>query len=182
MIETSRLILRPWTKADLPEFIGVTNTPLGMRYLGGVAGPEVFKGLFERAVLSAREQGFSFWIIRRRDDGAMVGICGFKGARLDHIVGEMEIGWRLGEKVWGQGYAREAAEACLDWAWANLACQRIFAVTVPANAASWGLMVRLGMQRRRDLDFDHPNFTQGHPLRPHITYVIERPWRYRVNR
>jgi len=53
---------------------------------------------------------------------------------------------------------------------------RAHAVTVAANTRSWGLMERLGMQCRRDLDFDH---AEGHPLRPHITYVIERPARIR---
>jgi hypothetical protein len=30
----------------------------------------------------------------------------------------------------------------------------------------------LSMRRRRDLDFDRPAYVEGHPLRPHITYVI----------
>jgi RimJ/RimL family protein N-acetyltransferase len=36
MIETGRLVLRTWLPEDLPEFIRVTNTPQGMRFLGGV--------------------------------------------------------------------------------------------------------------------------------------------------
>jgi len=40
MIKTSRLILRPWTKADLPELIRVSNTQNVMAHLGGLqAGP-----------------------------------------------------------------------------------------------------------------------------------------------
>jgi len=175
--ETPRLRLDVWTAAELPEFVRLTNTPAGMRYLGGVAGPEVFRGLFERTSLSQRENGFSFWSVRRREDDALLGICGFKRGTLDHILGEMEIGWRLREDAWGQGYAREAAGACLDWAWRNTGCARVFAVTVLANRASWGLMERLGMRRRPDMDFGHPNFPDGHPLRPHITYEVERPAR-----
>jgi RimJ/RimL family protein N-acetyltransferase len=106
-----------------------------------------------------------------------LGLCGLKLGTVGPIDGEIEIGWRIAEEAWGQGYAREAASASLDWAWAKLARSRIFAVTVAANTRSWGLMERLGMQRHRDLDFDHPTYTEGHPLRPHITYVIERPGR-----
>jgi hypothetical protein len=36
-------------------------------------------------------------------------------------------------------------------------------------------MERLGMIRRPDLDFAHPNFAADHPLSAHITYVMERP-------
>jgi RimJ/RimL family protein N-acetyltransferase len=32
------------------------------------------------------------------------------------------------------------------------------ALTVTGNRASWGLMERLGMQRRADLDFDNSEF------------------------
>ena len=124
-------------------------------------------------MLGQREQGFSFWIVQRRGDGALLGFCGFKRGTVDPILGEMEIGWRFREDAWGQGYAREAASACLDWAWANVDCERIFAITVMGNAPSWGLMQRLGMRRREDLDFDHPNFPPDHPLAPHITYEIE---------
>jgi hypothetical protein len=35
-------------------------------------------------------------------------------------------------------------------------------------------MLRFDMQHRPDLDFDHPRFPDGHPLRRHVTYVIER--------
>jgi hypothetical protein len=57
---------------------------------------------------------------------------------------------------------------------ANLDVPRIMAITIPANTASWGLMIRLGMSRRPDLDFGHPQFEPGHPLREHITFEIER--------
>ena len=73
------------------------------------------------------------------------------------------------------GYAKEAAHASLAWGWANLDASRIMAITVPANTASWGLMTRLGMIRRTDLDFGHPSFEPGHPLHRHIVYVAERP-------
>lgn len=51
---------------------------------------------------------------------------------------------------------------------------RIVAITVPANRRSWGLMERLGMIRRPDLDFAHPSFPPDHPLSRHVSYVAER--------
>jgi RimJ/RimL family protein N-acetyltransferase len=55
-----------------------------------------------------------------------------------------------------------------------VADDRIVAITVMANSPSWGLMERLGMRRNPMLDFDHPNFAPGDPLRPHIAYEITR--------
>jgi RimJ/RimL family protein N-acetyltransferase len=174
MIETPRLTLRPWTRDDVVEIERITNTEAVMAHMGGVAAPDAFVAMVERILLCQREHGFSFWIVQRREDGALLGFCGFKRGTVGPILGEMEVGWRLRQDAWGQGYAREAAQACLDWAWRNLDCERIFAITVTGNISSWGLMQRLGMTRRADLDFAHPNYPPEHPLAPHITYEIAR--------
>ncbi len=63
-----------------------------------------------------------------------------------------EVGWRLREDAWGQGYAKEAAIASLDFAFDTLGADRVVAITFPGNEASWGLMERLGMTRRPELD------------------------------
>jgi len=175
MIETARLILRPWTKADLPEFIRVTNTAAVMQYLGGVEEPEAFNAYVAKSQVSQAENGFCFWLVELRAVGTLLGFCGLKIATVGPVAGEIEIGWRLREDVWGHGYAREAATACLDWAWRNLACARVVAITAEGNTRSWGLMERLGMHRRPDMDFEHPDLAPDDPLRPHITYTIDRP-------
>jgi RimJ/RimL family protein N-acetyltransferase len=175
MIETSRLKLRPWEESDVAEFMRVTNTPEVMEYLGGVQNPESFHSGFLRARACQSENGFSFWIVERLSDGALLGFCGLKVANVGPIAGEIEIGWRLRADAWGQGYALEAATASLDWAWHNLPCARIVAITTVGNTKSRRLMERLGMQRMHELDFDHPDLPPGSPIRPHVTYAIARP-------
>ena len=175
VIETPRLTLRTWQPGDLAEIVRTTNTEAVMVHLGGVASPQDCRALFERIQASQRENGFCFWLVERRQDRARLGLCGFKRGTVDPILGAMEIGWRFRQDVWGQGYAREAASACLDWGWRNVADNRIVAITVEANRASWGLMERLGMRRNRALDFDHPNYAPDHPCAPHITYEVARP-------
>ncbi len=174
IIETPRLTLRTWTPEDLPELMRLTNTQAGMAWLGGVQGLEFYQGLYDRNQLSQQQNGFCFWMVERQEDRALLGICGFKRGTVDPVMGALEIGWRLREDVWGHGYAREAASACLDWGWRHVPDDRIVAITVIGNTPSWGLMERLGMTRNRALDFDHPNYVEGDPLRPHITYEIAR--------
>jgi RimJ/RimL family protein N-acetyltransferase len=91
------------------------------------------------------------------------------------IESDVEIGWRLRADCWGKGYAREAAQASLDWAWANLDREAVAAITVTDNRRSWGLMERLGMRRDPLEDFDHPDLAESDPLRRHIVYRIRRP-------
>jgi RimJ/RimL family protein N-acetyltransferase len=175
MIETERLVLRPWREEDVAEFARVTNTPAVMEYLGGVKEPETFRGSFARVSASQEKNGFSFWILERKSDAALLGFCGVKVGNTPPIENEIEIGWRLREDAWGQGYAREAATATLDWAWRNLSCNRVVAITAEGNRRSWGLMERLGMRRLNDMDFEHPDVPVGNKARHHITYAIERP-------
>jgi len=174
--ETERLRLRTWDFADRAEYARHCNTPAVGRFVGGVQSEEELNAALERLEGYQRDTGHTFWVVERKSDGALLGFCGLKVSNVPGtpVDGEIEIGWRLREDAWAQGYAREAAQAALDWAWANLDVPRIVSFTIPANEPSWGLMERLGMTRRQDLDFSHPQFAADHPLSGHITYVIER--------
>jgi RimJ/RimL family protein N-acetyltransferase len=171
MIETERLLLRDWTEADVEPFLEHTNTPAVMRWLGGVkAGPERYEGI-RRCMRWQEERGFTFWVVERKADGALLGFCGIKLADTpgSPIEGQYEVGWRLREDVWGQGYAKEAALASLDFAFGKLGAGRVVAITFQGNEASWGLMERLGMTRRPELDYDDARFPE---LNPTIVYDL----------
>ena len=177
MIETERLLLRPWRADDVDWFAAMSADPEVMRHLNGVVDRDTAAAVINRQQALIDEHGHGFWAVVRKEDAAPIGFCGVRigghpGTPVEH---ELEIGWRLRRGAWGRGYAREAAEASMAWGWANLTYSRIAAWTVPANIASWGLMLRLGMTSRSDMDFDHPLFAEGHPLRRHLVYAIDRP-------
>lgn len=175
MIELPRLVLRGWRDEDHAPFAAMGRSPAVMAHLGDLMDDDQVAAAIARQQGLQASHGHCFWAIERRADGAFLGFCGLKPGTVGPIDGETEIGWRLREDAWGQGYAREAAQASLGWGWANLAKERIMAITTPANTASWGLMIRLGMMRRTDLDFGHPQFRPGDRLYEHITYEIGRP-------
>ena len=171
-IETDRLLLRDWREADIAPFIQHTNTPAVMRWLGGVWTREAAEdALRNRLMRWQAERGFTFWAVERKADGALLGFCGLKIADTagSPIEGLHEVGWRLREDAWGQGYAKEAAIASLDFAFDRLGSDRVVAITFIQNEASWGLMERLGMTRRPELDYDDPRFPA---LNPTIVYDI----------
>lgn len=173
-LETERLILRDWREEDWPEFFRVTNTPAVMRWLGGVLDAGGMATQRERVEGCRAANGHCFWAVERRSDGALLGFCGLKRADApgSTITGAMEIGWRLREDAWGQGYAKEAATATLDAAFGRFGADEVVALTVDGNAASWGLMERLGMRRREELDYDDLRY--DNPWRRSIVYSIDR--------
>ena len=177
MIETERLLLRPWRDGDREEYLASCNNEAVTAHLGGPASVADIDAALARIAKSQDEHGFSFWAVERKSDGRFLGYCGLKLANLPGtpVEQDIEIGWRLREDAWRQGYASEAAAAVLGWSWANLDVERIVSFTIPANAASRRVMERIGMTRRLDLDFGHPAFPPGHPLSSHVAYVAERP-------
>ena len=172
--ETARLRLRNWSDGDGDAFYAVMNTPAVMRNLGGVQSPEQWGAALERLHGYARDFGHTFWIVEDRNSRDLLGFCGLKRVNspgAGDLAGEAEIGWRLRESAWGKGVAKEAAVATLDLAFGRFGYRRVFALTVPSNADSWGLMQRLGMERREDLDFIDTRF--GPELNPCIVYGID---------
>jgi len=171
-IETKRLILRDWRDDDIAPFIRHTNTPAVMRWLGGVQSEAQLTDTIRNRMMRWQiERGFTFWVVERRADGALLGFCGIKIADTpgSPIEGVHEVGWRLREDAWGQGYAKEAAIASIEHAFDGLGAARIVAITFRQNEASWGLMERIGMTRRPECDYDDPRFPD---LNPTIVYDI----------
>ena len=144
-------------EAQRKTFARVTcTTQRGSGATGGPAVQSDIAAAFERIDGYQRDYGHTFWVVERKADGALLGFCGLK--RVNNAgapnSGDFEIGWRLREDAWGQGYAQEAAIASLDLAFGRFAAPHVVALTVTANRPSQALMERLGMTRREDLDFD----------------------------
>jgi RimJ/RimL family protein N-acetyltransferase len=173
-LETARLILRDWREQDWPEFFRVTNTPAVMRWLGGVLDADGMASQRGRVEACHAANGHCFWAVERKSDGALLGFCGLKRADApgSTVTGAMEIGWRLREDAWGRGYAKEAAIASLDAAFDRFGAEEVVALTVVENSGSWGLMERLGMRRREELDYDDDRYES--PWRRSIVYSIDR--------
>jgi RimJ/RimL family protein N-acetyltransferase len=172
--ETARLRLREWDDEDEVRFYAVMNRPEVMRHLGGVQLPDEWRAAFTRLRTYQRDFGHTFWIVEERASGDILGFCGLKRVNAPgagDLTGVHEIGWRLRPEAWGKGIAKEAAVTSLDLAFGRFAASRVVALTVPANSASWGLMERLGMTRRPDLDFIDERY--GPDLNPCIVYQID---------
>ncbi|WP_082731684.1 MULTISPECIES: GNAT family N-acetyltransferase [unclassified Sphingomonas] len=177
MILTERLHLRPWTEADKPVFHALVNTPAMMEHFGGPVPAERHYAIIDAQMAQQAKYGHCMWAATLRETGELAGVCGLRigGHPGTPVMGDLEIGWRFGERWWGHGLAREAAAASIAWGWANTPHPRISAWTVIGNSRSWGLMLRLGMVRRPDLDFRHPDYPPDSPQAAMIVYAIDRP-------
>ena len=160
VIETERLVLRKIAEGDAALQMKALNTPTVMEYLGGVKELHEIEAKHAKAMASFAREGFGFMMMIEKASGELVGHCGMK--RVDNPlapnVGDHEIGWLVREDRWRHGYANEAMRAVIDWAFTSIGAPFLVAITCERNSPSWRFMEKLGMERRKDLDFEDPGY------------------------
>lgn len=133
---TDRLILRPKQEKDVPMMLELFRNEEVRRYLGGYPPTE------ERAMLRMiRNQGETDWAVALKDSAEYIGECMLLKV-VDSYLGE--IGWYFRRSFWGQGYAREAAEAVMAYSQDAFGVKRLCAQIDECNDRSKRLAERLG--------------------------------------
>jgi RimJ/RimL family protein N-acetyltransferase len=153
-LETERLILREFRRDDLDAFAATMADPEIVRHLA--IEPLSREDSFRRLFLAAGQWpilGMGMWAAELRADGRLVGQLGFFDMERDmtpSLVGLPEMGWIFDRSVHGQGIAREACEAALQWADRELGPVEIPAIISLDNYASIKLAEKLDFVREPD--------------------------------
>src|SRR3990170_3850570 len=154
ILETERLILREFRRADLDAHAATLGDAEVMRHIGGepISRGDSWRRLAMSVGLWSL-LGMGPWVVERREDGRYLGHIGFFEFERDlepSILGEPEMGWIFDRAAHGQGYATEAGIAALQWADEVLKPDSIPAIIDLENAPSMRLAERLGFVRQPD--------------------------------
>jgi RimJ/RimL family protein N-acetyltransferase len=149
VLQTQRLIIRPFTLADA-EFIRILlNQPSFLRHIGDkkVRSVEDAQQYLRTGPMASYElNGFGPCAVELRDTHTPIGMSGLlKRAELPHP----DIGFAFLPDFWGKGLAFEAATAVIDDARERLNVTRVLAIVNPDNEASINLLQRLGLKFER---------------------------------
>jgi len=176
VLETERLLLRPFREDDLGGLAALCADPVVMHHFPQTLDHAASERLAERIKAHFELHGFGPWSVEIKDTHRYAGFVGLMVPAFEtHFTPCVEVGWRLARKYWGRGYATEAARASLAFGFNTVGCDEIVSMTVPGNRRSRAVMARLGLKRRAEDDFDHPNVPEGHRLRPHVLYRLGKP-------
>ncbi len=174
MIETERLRLRTWRDDDLVRFSEINADAEVMQFFPAPLTTDETAAMIKRLQDHQEDHGFCFWAVDQLSDNQLVGMIGLSRPKMKTwFTPCVEIGWRLHPSVWRQGVATEGAQACLEYAWDTLGLNEVVSFTAKTNLASQGVMKKIGMQA--DGHFEHPALPDGHSLRAHVLYRIQRP-------
>jgi RimJ/RimL family protein N-acetyltransferase len=173
-LRTARLVLREWREADLEPFAALNADPRVMEFYPAVLAREGSdRFVRERILPQFAERGFGLWAVEVPGVTPFAGYVGLLEQTFPApFTPAMEVGWRLNARWWGRGYATEGARAALAHGFGPAGLDEIISLTAVLNARSIAVMQRLGMHYAGE--FEHPNVSPGHPLRPHVLYRLQK--------
>lgn len=120
ILETKRLLLRPWEEGDLEELFELAKDP----EVGPRCGWKPHKDLEEsRYVLCRLLMNDSTWALVDKAGGALLGDISLMKLEAPD---ERELGFWLGRPYWGQGFMPEAARALIDYGFGELGLERLW--------------------------------------------------------
>jgi RimJ/RimL family protein N-acetyltransferase len=164
-LRTDRLALMPLSEDHLPFLVDLNSDPVVHRFLNhrGLT-PEETEDRMHRALAAATEvPGLGQWI--GCDDGEPIGLWMLQpphGPSQRPVAGEADLGYRLPQRCWRQGYASEGARELVRHGFEDLGLTRIFAQTMAVNEASRATMAAAGLAFVRSFTEEYDVPVPGH--------------------
>ncbi|MDD3483570.1 GNAT family N-acetyltransferase [Azovibrio restrictus] len=172
-VETERLCLRQWRRADRTPFAVMNADPRVMEYFPATLTRTESDAIADRCQLLIEERGWGFWAAEYKATHEFIGFVGLHTPSAELPFSPcVEVGWRLAFSYWGKGLATEAAKEALRVGFHSLGLKEIVSFTAVGNLRSRAVMERLGM--RGDGTFEHPHVPENTGLRQHFLYRLSR--------
>ena len=149
ILETDRLFLREMNMDDFDALYKVLADMNIMQHYPYTFDEKRVRDWIERNMNRYRENGFGLWAVCLKDTKEMRGDCGLT---LQNIEGEMlpEIGYHICADHQRKGYAKEAASAVRDWAFANTDYPALYSYCKYANVGSYKTAESIGMHFEKE--------------------------------
>lgn len=157
-LETNRLILRNLTQDDVDDLVRLDSDPEVMRFInGGIATTR--KAIANEFLPYAtgyyhKAKNLGFWAIIERKSQEFIGWI-FLRPEIDFKLlqqlnlaepGAVELGYRLRQQSWNQGYTTEVAQALIDKSLTQSNFNKIVAWALTENKASTRVMAKVGLK------------------------------------
>lgn len=145
VIETERLILRPFCYDDINDYLSFFSDEDVQEYLGGIPIPKDFEDA-KRWVNNMNGRCLKSklvitWCIELKEKNKVVGRCDLGGFVRRSMA---DIAYYLSKEYWNRGLASEAVEAVVDLGFTNLMLHRIQATVLPQNIYSLKILNKIG--------------------------------------
>jgi len=152
MLETPRLILRPFTIEDLDRMAELMANKDFMQFSMGPLTREQTQAFLDKVIGWGRDGLPSQFAMITRSSAALVGYCGFFHHEVDGKM-EIEIGYRLDSNFWNRGLTTEAARSVRNHGFGDLKLDYVISLIHPENNPSRRVAEKNGMTLERETTF-----------------------------
>ena len=145
IIETERLFLRELMKSDKDELAKILSDPESMIFYPEPFSKKKVEDWIEWNIDNYNNYNHGLWAVILKNENIFLGDCGIT---LQEIEGEKlpEVGYHIKKEYCRNGYATEAAGACISYAFRNLDYDRLYTYTKHDNIASIRVAEKTGMK------------------------------------
>jgi RimJ/RimL family protein N-acetyltransferase len=162
-LTSARLGFRCWREEDFELALGLWGDLRVTRLIDarGQLTQEQVRQKLEQEMATAVAYRVQYWPIFLLTTGEHIGCCGLRPYDLPQKI--YEIGFHIRSPFWGQGFATEAAQRVIDYAFTDLAVAALFAGHNPHNHASRSVLQKLGFRYTHDAFYKptglyHPSY------------------------
>ena len=174
LFTSQRLGFRNWIDSDIPKMAAVSADPKVMEFFPAIHTLEQTTQFVQRMKKMFDEKGHCFFPAERLEDQQFIGFIGIGYSTFEsEFTPAPDIGWRLAEAYWGNGYATEGAKVCLKYAFEKLKLPKVISIASIVNIPSINVMKKIGMKKVGE--FVHPKLVDFPKIKDCECYSLSRP-------
>lgn len=156
--KTPRLVLKQFSIRDAAGFYELNSDPEVLRFTGDVPFASIAEARnFIRGYRHYELHGYGRWSVVRIDTKEYLGFCGLNFSTAKQ---EVDLGFRLHRRFWGQGYATEAGFVALRIGFSTYGLEKIVGRAMKTNTASLRVLEKLGMTFEKEFEEDGAHWIQ----------------------
>ncbi len=174
LFTSSRLGFRNWIDDDVLPMTDLNQDPEVMKYFPSIQSEQQTRAFIVRMKSQFQEKGYCYFAVDLLVDKNFIGFIGLSVQTFESdFTPCIDIGWRLKRSVWNVGYATEGAERCIQFAFADLKLEDVYAMCPVINLPSENVMKKIGMKKIKT--FIHPKIPSESALKKCVLYKISKP-------
>ena len=146
-LQTKRLLTRFLTPEDALEWSAFFRDKEAVEFFpafDAISDEDKAKEWIDKQLERYQEKRFGLQALINRETKEFIGQCGLLQQEVDGAK-EIEVGYHIFKKYWGQGYAPEAAKRFIDYAFQNDLARSVISIIDTRNTRSQRVAEKNGL-------------------------------------
>ena len=170
-LHTARLVLRPFTRDDIPALVPLIGAREVAATTRSIPHPYTVADA-EKYIAESGQHGEINLAIVRQADAQLIGGGILRPEEKD---ANAEVGYWIAVPYWRNGFASEAAQALVQYAFETLQVHRVYAYHSSNNPASGRVLQKLGMKHEGTMRQHQRKW--GEYLDIEVYGILRKEWR-----